>query len=133
MCYRIVTTAVLPLLLTRFSNWEPFQADKRAGFEQGAEASAIRQLQCGGRQFGQRVQHKRTQVHLVVGHFQARLVDQVIAKQQDIQIKGTRAPAFEAFAALVIFDSLQRVEQVQGRQVAVQGCHCVGVTRLPGQ
>jgi len=112
MCYRIVTMAVLPLLLTRFSNGEPFQAAKRAGVKQGTEAFAIRQLQCGRRQFGQWVQHKRTQVHLVMGHLQARFVDQAIAKQQNVQVKGARPPTLQALAALVVFDGLQRVQQL---------------------
>jgi len=41
MCYRIVTMTVLPLLLTRFSNGEPFKTDKRAGFKQFVEGLAI--------------------------------------------------------------------------------------------
>jgi len=63
MCYRIVTMAVLPLLLTRFSNLSPvftsqeinmwalaesvlrkaFQADKRASGQQVAQGLAVRQ------------------------------------------------------------------------------------------
>ena len=80
MCYRIVTMAVLPLLLTRFSKWESdfecagdrnvgagkpaptlsesvlgqaFQADKRAGGQQFAERLTVGQLQRDGRQFSQ--------------------------------------------------------------------------------
>ena len=61
---------------------------------------------------------------------EARFIDQAITKQQDVQVERAWAPAFKAFAALVILDGLQRVQQFQGRKVAVQGGHRVGVARL---
>ena len=72
-------------------------------------------------------------MHLVVRHLEARLIDQAITEQQDIQVQGARAPAFQAFAALIVFDGLQRIEQVQWRQVTVQRRNGVGVGRLAGQ
>ncbi len=89
---------------------EAFQADERAGGEQVAQTLAVRQLQVGWRQLSQRIQHKRAQMHLVVRHLEARLIDQAITEQQDIQVQGARAPAFQAFAALIVFDGLQRIE-----------------------
>src|SRR5450830_1497837 len=112
---------------------DAFQTDKRAGCQQVAEALAIRQLQGGWRQFGQWVQHEGAQVHLIMRHLQAWFVDQALAVQQDIQVERAWAPTLKAFAALVVLDGLQRIEQFQRRQAAVQGRDRIGVARLAGE
>ncbi len=111
---------------------EAFEADERAGGEQVSQCAAIGQAQILGCQFGQRIEYERTLLNLVVRDFQARLVDQAITEQQDIQIQRTRPPALQALPTLIVFDGLQGIEQVERREITVEGSDRVGVTRLPG-
>ena len=97
------------------------------------ERAAIGEFQRCWRQFGQRVEHKRAGVHVVMRDLEAGFVNQAIAEQQDVQVQRARAPAFVAFAALIQLDGLQRVEQIQRCEAAVDGCHGIGVARLPWQ
>ena len=71
---------------------------------------------------------------MVVRHGQARLGQLQVAKQQDIQVQGAWAPALGlARAALLQFDALQGIEQLQWRQCSVQRRHGVDIARLVGR
>ena len=95
---------------------EAFQADKWAGGKQILEVAAIGQLQVFRGQLRQGIEDEGARLHMVVGDLEAGFVDQAIAKQQDVQVEGSRSPAFKALAALIVFDGLQRIEQCQGRE-----------------
>ena len=69
---------------------------------------------------------------MVVRHLQARQVEQLFAEQQDVQVERARTPAQVADAPLFQFDGLQGVEQVERRQVGVEGRHAVDEARLVG-
>ena len=64
---------------------------------------------------------------------EAGLVDQTLAKQQDVEVECTRAPTFKALAALIVFDGLQRIEQLKRRQRSLNGGYSVCVARLARQ
>ena len=70
---------------------------------------------------------------MIVRNLEARLVDQSLAEQQDIQVQGARAPAFGlAFTALRQFDALQGIEQRQRLEVGLQCRNRVDVAWLVG-
>ena len=76
-CYRNGVTRVLIRFSLRGDSLKP---DKWAVIEQLRERAAIGEFQRCWRQFGQRIQHKRPGVHVVVRDFKAGLVDQAIAE-----------------------------------------------------
>lgn len=112
---------------------QAFQADERAFVEQLREGATIGQAEILRYQFGQRIQHERAGMHVVMRHFQAWLVEHLVTEQQDVQVQRAWAPALFAHAALVVFDGLQRIEQCQWCQGGVQGGDSIGVARLAGQ
>ena len=129
-CYREGVTRVL----IRFSSAsDALKADEGAVVQQLRERAAIGEFQRCWRQLGQRVEHKRAGVHVVMRHLEAGFVNQAIAEQQDVQVQCARAPAFMAFAALIQLDGLQRIEQGQRCQAAVDSRDGIGLARLAGQ
>ena len=130
-CYRAVTS-LPPGARPLASGREAFQALERAGRQQLAEGAAVGQFKVDG-DLRQGVENERAQVHLVMGYAQARLVDQPLAEQQDVQVQSTRPPALDALAALIQFDGLQGIEQLQRLQLGIQRRDGVGVTGLAGQ
>jgi len=73
-CY-VVTAGGVP----EVSGLQTLQACERAGRQQLAEGAAVGQFEIGG-DLRQGVEHEGAQVHLVMGHTQARLVDLLIAE-----------------------------------------------------
>ncbi len=56
-------------------------------------------------------------MHVVMRHRQARIADQTITEQQDVQVQCAWAPAFGfALTAVGLLDGLECIEQGQGWQ-----------------
>ena len=52
---------------------------------------------------------------------QPRLVDRLVAVEQQIEIDRARAPALAALASELALDSQQRVEQLAGGEIGLEG------------
>lgn len=99
-CYdQGVTGVTAPVCKAGTPGLQAFQADERAVVEQLREGAAVGQAEIARYQFRQRVQHERPGMHVVMRHFQARLIEHLVAEQQDVQVQCARAPAFLAHAA----------------------------------
>ena len=77
---------------------KPLQPAERAGREQVDEPSPIGQYQLRRSDLGQRVEHERPSLHVIVRNLEARLVDQSLAEQQDIRsrVRGPQRSALRS-------------------------------------
>src|SRR5690349_3862528 len=78
------------------------------------------------REFGKRQQHERTLVQMRVRHVQPRLVDDLIAAGEDVEVEYARAPARRiALTAGLALDCKQRIEQATRRKLRLQFGYCI--------
>src|SRR5574338_600485 len=97
--------------------------------EQGEHPAVAGDLGFGG-DLGQRLQHEGTLMHARMRHHQARLVDDRLAMQQQVEIHGTRRQVPGPRAPTFMLDRQQGVEQRARRQGGVHRDHCVDVVRV---
>lgn len=79
----------------------------------------------------QRPEHKAAVFHIIVRNGQARAIDDLIAKQHDVEVERARSPAFSfAHPTLLQLDALSVIEQRIGRQGGFQRDGGVEIVRL---
>ena len=123
-CYRVTV---------KCATGKALQALCRAVLQQFVECPAIGQFKLRG-DFAEWVKDERACLHVIVRHLQAWQVKLLLPEQQDVQVERARPPAFGfALPALLQFDLLQVVEQLQWLEAGVQRCHGIQVIRLIGR
>ena len=115
---------------------EPFDGLAGHFHEQRRQRAVAGDGECGrkiARQFGQRHQHEGALVHARMRHHQRRrVVDEIVPVQKQVEVERARRVAVGPFAAVRLFDAVQRRQQGVRREVGVDGGDRVDVVVARG-
>lgn len=93
--------------------------------EQFANGSAENRMREFWREFGKRNKHEAPLRHARVGNFHARSADNAGIVEQNVEIDDSGTITNQLLASHLALDSLQRVQQLRGRQRSFRLHHAI--------